>query len=78
MKLFIHALDYNIWSIIVNGPHIPTHTINNIVILKSEVNWDDHDKKMAQLNAKAVNVLYYALDVNEFNRIFICTSTKKI
>ena len=28
MKIVIQALDYNMWSIIVNGPHIPTHTIN--------------------------------------------------
>ena len=46
MKYFVQALDYNLWSIIVNGPHIPTHTINNIVTLKSELDWDDNDKKM--------------------------------
>ena len=33
---------------------------------------------MAQLNAKAINVLYCALDVNEFNRISTCNSTKEI
>ena len=33
---------------------------------------------MAQLNAKAINVLYYTLDVNEFNRICTCTSAKEI
>ena len=48
------------------------------MILKSEADWDDHDKKMAQLNTKVVNILYCALDVNEFNRISTCTSAKKI
>ena len=48
------------------------------MIFKSEADWDEHDKKMAQLNARVVNIPYCALDVNEFNRIFICTSTKKI
>ena len=33
---------------------------------------------MAQLNAKAMNILYCVLDANEFNRISICTSAKKI
>ena len=47
MKIFIQALDYNLWSIIVNGPHISTHTINNIVTLKSKLYWDDNDKRMA-------------------------------
>ena len=62
----------------MNGPHIPTHTMNNIMIFKSEANKDDHDKRMTQLNAKAVNIFYCILDVNEFNRISICTSAKKI
>ena len=35
-------------------------------------------KKMAQLNAKAINVLYYVLRVNEFNRISTCFSIKEI
>ena len=65
-------------NIIVNGPHIPTHTINNIVTLKSKLDQDENDKKMAQLNAKAINILYYALDVNEFNRISTCTLAKEI
>ena len=33
---------------------------------------------MAQLNAKAMNILYCALDANEFNRISTCMSAKKI
>ena len=66
MKIFIQASYYNLWSVIVNGLHIPTHTINNLVTLKPEIDWDEHDKRIAQLNTKAINVLYYALDVNKF------------
>ena len=33
---------------------------------------------MAQLNAKAINALYCALSVNEFNRVSSCSSTKEI
>ena len=33
---------------------------------------------MAQLHAKAINVLYYSLDMNEFNRISTFSSTKEI
>ena len=77
MKIFIQASDYNLWIVIVNGPHIFTH-INNIVTLKAELDWDDNDKRMEQLNTKTINVLYYALGVNEFNRISTCSSTKEI
>ena len=47
MKIFIRALDYNLWSIIVNGPHIFTHSLNNLVTLKPENEWDDNDRRMA-------------------------------
>ena len=78
MRIFIQTLDYNIWSTIINGPRVPTHIVENIIILKSEKDWDENDKRMAQLNAKPINVLYYALRVNEFNRIFTCSSAKDI
>ena len=58
MKIFIQALDYDIWSIIVNGPHTPTKLINGVSLPKSEGEQNEFDKKMAQLNAKAMNVLY--------------------
>ena len=78
MKIFIQALDYDMWSIIVNGPHTPTKIIDGEESTKPEKKWDEVDKKLAQLNAKAMNVLYCALDANEFNRISTCASAKEI
>ena len=66
------------WSIIVNGPHTPTKIIDGEESTKPEKEWDEVDKKLAQLNAKAMNVLYCALDANEFNRISTCASAKEI
>ena len=34
--------------------------------------------KLIELNAKTINILYYALDANEFNKIFTYISVKKI
>ena len=78
MKIFIQALDYDMWSIIVNGPHTPTKIIDGEESTKPEKEWDEVDKKLAQLNAKAMNVLYCALDASEFNRISTCASAKEI
>ena len=78
IKIFIQALDYDMWSIIVNGPHTPTKIIDGVESTKPEREWDEVDKKMAQLNAKAMNILYCALDANEFNHISTCMSAKKI
>ena len=66
------------WSIITSDPYYPTKTIDGISILKPEGEWNDQDKKSPQLNVKAMNVLYYALVANEFNRISVCTSAKEI
>ena len=62
----------------MNSPHIPTHISNNLVTLKPECEWDDNDRRMAQLNAKAINVLYCVLSVNKFNRVSSYSLTKKI
>ena len=77
MKIFIQALDYDMQSIIVNRLHTPIKLIDGVSLLKLEGEWDEFDKKMAQLNAKAMNVLYCTLDANKFNYISTCNSAKK-
>ena len=78
MCIFIQALDYDIWSVIINRPHTPTIIVDGIGKPKPKKDWDEMDKKLVQLNAKAMNVLYCALDANEFNQIFTYNSAKKI
>ena len=46
MRIFIQALDYDLWSVIINGPHTPTVIINGIPTPKLEKDWDDSDKKL--------------------------------
>ena len=78
MRIFIQASDYKLWSSIVSGPHTPTRIVNNVTIPKLESEWDETDERMAQLNAKAMNLLYCVLDTNKFNRISGCISVKEI
>ncbi len=37
--------------------------------------WNELENKTFSLNAKAMNVLFCALDKNEFNRVSICETT---
>lgn len=78
MKIFIQALDYNIWSVIINSPYMPTISIDGMPSPKPKKHWDEHDKRMVQLNAKVMNILYYLLDANKFNHISTYTSTKEL
>ena len=78
MRIFIQAFEFKLWTIIINGPHILIKMDNNVSIPKPECEWDEYDERMAQLNAKAMNLLYCALNASEFNRISTCTSVKEI
>ena len=62
----------------MNGPQIPLIKVNGIDIPKPEEDWDDNDMRMGELNAKAMNVLYCALDSTEFNQISTCTIAQEI
>ncbi|GAV60589.1 DUF4219 domain-containing protein [Cephalotus follicularis] len=74
MTIFLQSLDYQLWHIIVNGPRIPTRTIEGVVSPKPENEYNDNALRMLQLNSKAKHVLFYAVGPNEFNRISSCDS----
>ena len=78
MRIYVQSIDYNIWRTIIKGPYLPTIMVNSIASLKPEEDWDEQDIKNIELNAKAMNLLYCALDPNEFNRISTCSSVKEI
>ena len=78
MKIYIQAIDYYLWKVIYKRPQIFIIKVDGIDIPKAGEDWDDNDMKMEELNAKAINVLYYALDSIEFNRISTCITTKEI
>ncbi|GAV88253.1 UBN2 domain-containing protein, partial [Cephalotus follicularis] len=69
LTIFLQSLDYQLWHIIVNGPRMPTRTIEGVVSPKPENEYNDNDFRMLQLNSKAKHVLFYAVGPNEFNRI---------
>ncbi|GAV81087.1 UBN2 domain-containing protein [Cephalotus follicularis] len=79
MTIFIQALNYNLWDIIMDGPNIPTTIVDckgGLPKLKNE--YTIFDKRNLQLNARAMHVFYCALGPNEFNRIRSCLSAKEI
>ena len=76
--IFIQVLDYDMWSAIINGPHTSIFIVDSTKKFKSKKDWDEQDKKLTQLNVKVMNVLYCALDANEFNQISTYNSVKKI
>ncbi|GAV74246.1 LOW QUALITY PROTEIN: UBN2 domain-containing protein, partial [Cephalotus follicularis] len=78
MTIFLQSLDYQLWHIIVNGPRMPTRTIEGVVSPKPENEYNDNDFRMLQLNSKAKHVLFCAVGPNEFNRISSYDSAKEM
>ncbi|GAV68166.1 zf-CCHC domain-containing protein/DUF4219 domain-containing protein/UBN2 domain-containing protein, partial [Cephalotus follicularis] len=78
MTIFLQSLDYQLWHIIVNGPRMPTRTIDGVVSPKPKNEYNDNDFRMLQLNSKAKHVLFCAVGPNEFNRISSCDSAKQM
>ncbi|GAV89760.1 zf-CCHC domain-containing protein/UBN2 domain-containing protein, partial [Cephalotus follicularis] len=77
MNIFIQSLYYNLWDLIVDGPNLPTITNENgEIISKPRNKYNDDDRKIVQLNAKAKHVIICAINSNEFNRVSSCVSAK--
>ncbi|GAV84773.1 LOW QUALITY PROTEIN: UBN2 domain-containing protein, partial [Cephalotus follicularis] len=79
MTIFIQSLDYNLWDLIVDGPNLPTITLENgEVVCKPRNLYDDNDRKRVQINAKAKHIIICAINSNDFNRISSCISAKEM
>ncbi|GAV57124.1 hypothetical protein CFOL_v3_00662 [Cephalotus follicularis] len=78
MTIFIQSSDYQLCNIITNGPEIPTKLVHGKRILKMNSEFNDHDYKLLQLNAKAKHVIFCALSPSEFNHVSSLDSTKEM
>ena len=66
MQIYIQAVDYQFWRVIIKYPHTSTIKVDGKDVPKSEEDWDELDIKLIELNAKIMNILYCILDANEF------------
>ncbi|GAV79158.1 DUF4219 domain-containing protein [Cephalotus follicularis] len=78
MTIFIQSLDYQLWNIITNGHEIPTKIVDGQRVLKMNNEFNDHDYKLLQFNAKAKHFIFCALSPSEFNRVSSLDSTKEM
>ncbi|KAH9780463.1 hypothetical protein KPL71_008084 [Citrus sinensis] len=79
MRIYLQALDYEIWEIVNDGPFMPL--IKNEVgedIPKPSQEWNALEKRKATLNSKAMNALFCALDKKEFHIVSSCESANEI
>ncbi|KAH9751297.1 hypothetical protein KPL71_014237 [Citrus sinensis] len=79
MRIYLQALDYEIWEIVCDGPFMPL-TKNEVGedIPKPSREWNELEKRKASLNSKAMNAFFCALDKKEFHRVSSCESANEI
>ncbi|GAV70003.1 hypothetical protein CFOL_v3_13502 [Cephalotus follicularis] len=70
---FIQSLDYDLWDMIVFGLELPKEYIS-----KPRIRYNEKEKEMLKLNAKAKHIIFCALSSNEFDCISSCESAKEI
>ncbi|KAL3510113.1 hypothetical protein ACH5RR_029514 [Cinchona calisaya] len=80
MKIFLQSIDIELWYVVNEGPFeasiIDDQTNRRREKTRNELT--PQDKANLTLNAKAMNVLYNALDANESTRVKGCNSAKEI
>ena len=52
MKIFIEAIDTDIWEAVQNGPYVPMHRVGDDVLIKPKRGWTNDDKKKVQYDLK--------------------------
>ncbi|KAL5581747.1 hypothetical protein UlMin_014189 [Ulmus minor] len=78
MIIFLQSMEYELWEVIEKRPYIPMNKVEGSLVEKSKSEWNDTDKKQISINAKAMNILFCALSMEEFNRIRSCKTAKDI
>ena len=69
MKIYLQSLNYELWNIVEASY---TKPITNYDA------WSEEQKKSVNLDAKAINALFCALNKEEFNRMSMTRSANQI
>ena len=69
MKIYLQSIGYELWNVVETKYEKPTTPF---------AEWTTSQRNNANLDSKAMNALFCALDKNEFNRVSTATSAYDI
>jgi len=78
MKIFMESIDSFIWEVVVHGPYVPMRVVKDEEVAKPRSEWSESEKKKAQYDLVAKNIITLTLTMDEFFRISQCSSAKKM
>ncbi|KAA0039036.1 CACTA en-spm transposon protein [Cucumis melo var. makuwa] len=77
MIFFIKTLDGRAWRALVTEYEPPMSTVDEVSILKAEVEWTDAEEQPSVGNARALNAIFNGVYLNVFKLINSCTTAKE-
>ncbi|VFQ65948.1 unnamed protein product [Cuscuta campestris] len=78
MRIFIQSNNFLLWRIIKNGEEVPMKKVGETTVPKNEDEYDAHDIKKIENNAKAINILYCAVNPDDYWKISCCSTAKEM
>jgi len=78
MKIFMESIDMGIWDAMVNGTFVPMQVVKGETVMKPWSQWNETEKKKAQYDSLAKNIVTSALNMDEFFRVSQYSSAKEM
>ncbi|XP_068477219.1 uncharacterized protein [Phaseolus vulgaris] len=78
MKIFMESIDMGIWDAVANRPFIPMQVVKEETVKKPWSEWRKTERKKAQYDSLAKNIITSALNMDEFFRVSQCNSAKEM
>ncbi|VFQ82808.1 unnamed protein product [Cuscuta campestris] len=78
MRIYIRSTNFQLWLVIKNGEQIPMKKLGETTVPKTEDEFDAEDIKKVENYAKAINMLYCAVNPDDYRKISFCTTGKEM
>ncbi|VFQ59836.1 unnamed protein product [Cuscuta campestris] len=78
MRIYIRSTNFQLWLVIKNGEEIPMKKVGETTVPRTENEFDAEDIKKIENYAKAINMLYCAVNPDDYRKISCCTTAKEM
>ncbi|VFQ64076.1 unnamed protein product [Cuscuta campestris] len=78
MRIYIRSTNFQLWLVIKNGKETPMKKVGEKLVPKTEDEFDAEDIKKVENYAKAINMLYCAVNPDDYRKISCCTTANEM
>ncbi|XP_068483105.1 uncharacterized protein [Phaseolus vulgaris] len=78
IKIFMESINSFIWEAVVHGPYVPMQVVKDEEVVKPRSEWNETERKKAQYDIVAKNMITSSLTMDEFFRTSQCSSAKEM